>query len=112
MHTLGVYHWKDLCALLFVSSNHFLKLVVHRLDSQAKGDGVVRPFARAALYRDDLLAVTAHQGLFLNQLELNILDGGVTAKVPACSLNRRCSSPAGGNLKRSELGRWLQLLTR
>ena len=112
MHTLGIYHWKAFCALLFVSSKHFLNLVVHRLDSQAKGDGVVRPFARAALYRDDLLAVTAHQGLFLNQLELNILAGGVTARVPACSLSRRCSSPAGGNLKRSELGRGLQLRMR
>jgi hypothetical protein len=112
LHTLGIYHWKALCALLFVSSKHFLNLVVHRLDSKAKGDGVVRPFARAALYRDDLLAVTARQGLFLNQLELNILAGGVTARVPACSLSRRCSSPAGGNLKRSELGRGLQLRMR
>ena len=84
-----------------------MNLVVHRLDSQAKGDVVVRPFARAALYRDDLLAVTAHQGLFLNQLELSILAGGVTERVPACTLSRRCSSPAGGNLKRSELGRGL-----
>ena len=103
---------ESLCALLFVSSRHFLNLVVHRLDSQAKGDGVVRPFARAALYRDDLLAVTAQQGLFLNQLELNILAGGVTARVPACSLSRRCSYNAGGNLKRSELGRGLQLRMR
>jgi hypothetical protein len=109
VRTLGIYHWKALCALLFVSSKHFLNLVVHRLDSKPKGDGVVRPFARAALYRDDLLAVTTHQGLFLNQLELNILTGGVTARVPACSLSRRCSSPAGGNPKRSELGRGLQL---
>jgi hypothetical protein len=83
VHTLGIYHWKALCTLLFVSSKHVLNLVVHRLDSQAKGDGVVRPFARAALYRNDLLAVTAHQGLFLNQLELNILAGGVTAVVAA-----------------------------
>ena len=98
--------------MLFVSPKHFLNLVVHRLDSQAKGDGVVRPFARAALYRDDLIAVTAHQGLFLNQLELNILAGGVIARAPACSLSRRCSSFAGGNLKRSEQGRGLQLRTR
>ena len=109
MHTLEIYHWKALCALLFVSSKRFLNLVVHRLDSQAKGDVVVRPFARAALYRDDLLAVTAHQGLFFNQLELDILAGGVTARVPACSLSRRCSSPTGGNQERSELGRGLQL---
>ena len=86
--------------------------MLHRLDSQAKGGGVVRPFARAALYRDDLLAVTAHKGVFLNQLELNVLAGGVTARVTACSLSRRCSSPAGGNLKRSELGRGLQLRMR
>ena len=112
MHTLGIYHWKDIFALLFVSSIFFLNLVVHRLDSQAKGDGVVRLFARAALYRDDILALTAHQGLFLNQLEFDILAGGVTARVPACSLSRRCSSPAGGNLKRSELGRGLQLRTQ
>jgi hypothetical protein len=112
VYTLGIYHWKALCANLFVSPKHFLNLVEHRLDSQAKGDGVVRPFARAALYRDDLLAVTVHEGLFLNHLKLNILAGGVTAWVPACSLSRRCSSPAGGNLKRSELGRGLQLRTR
>jgi hypothetical protein len=112
VQTLGIFHQKALCALLFVSPKHFLNLVVQRLDSQAKGDGVVRPFARAALYRDDLLAVTARQGLFLNHLELNILAGGVTVRVPACSLSRRCSSPAGGNIKRSELGRGLQLRTR
>jgi hypothetical protein len=84
VHTLGIYHWKALCAMLFVSPKKNLNLVVQRLDSQAKGD---------------------HKGLFLNQLELNILAGGVTARVTACSLSRRCSSPAGGNLKRSELGR-------
>jgi hypothetical protein len=112
MYTLDIYHWKVLWALLFVSPKHFLHLVEHRLDSQAKGDGVVRPFARAALYRDGLFAVTAHQGLFLNQLELNILAGGVTARVPAYSLSRRCSSPAGGNRKQRELGSGLQLRTR
>jgi hypothetical protein len=52
VYTLGIYHRKALCALLFVSPKHFLNLVVHRLDYQAKGDGVVRPFARAALNRD------------------------------------------------------------
>jgi hypothetical protein len=112
VHTLGVNHWKSLCALLFVSPKLHLNLVVHRLDSQAQGDSVDRPFARTALYQDDILAVTAHQGLFLNRLELNILAGAVTARVLACRLSRRCSSPAGGNLKRSELGRGLQLSTR
>ena len=47
---LGVDRWKALCALLFVRPKHFLKLVVHRLDSQAQSYSVVRPFARAALY--------------------------------------------------------------
>jgi len=109
VQTLGVCNWKAFCAFLFVSPQHFLNLVVHRLDAKAKCDGFIRPFARTVLYRDGLLAVTDHQFLFFKQLELNILAGGETARVPACSLSRRCSSPAGGNLKRSGLGRGLQL---
>jgi hypothetical protein len=75
VQTLGIYHWKALCALLFVGSKKNLNLVVHLLYSQAKGEGVVRPFATAALYRGDLLAVMAHQGFFSNHLELSILAG-------------------------------------
>jgi hypothetical protein len=50
VHNLGVDHWKAICALLFVRPKHFLKLIVHRLDSQAQSDSVVRPFARESLY--------------------------------------------------------------
>jgi len=104
MHTLGVDHWKSLCVLLFSSPKHFLKQVIQRLLSRAQNDGVVWPFARAALYQDGRVCSLYHQVIFINRAPLFIFSEYNEKTPVARTLCHHSTSFAGRNQERSQLG--------
>ena len=99
VRALGIDHWKALCALLFVRPKIFLKLVVHRLDSQAQSDSAVRPFAREALYLDGLSRSSYHRVIVIIRSPLIIFSGHNEQLSLASTLGRHTTPSAGGNLK-------------
>ena len=68
-------------------------------------------FARAALYKDGLLAATPSYEFSAARLALNALAGVVAARRPSCYPGRHSTSFAGRNQERSELGRGLKQRT-
>ena len=101
VHSLGVDHWKALCALLFASPTHFLKQVIQRFLSRAQNDGVVWPFARAALYQDGRVCSLYHQVIFINRAPF-IFSGYNEQNPVAITLGRPSTSFAGRNQERSK----------
>ena len=96
---LCVDYWKAFCALLFVRPKKILKLVVHRLDSQAQSDSAVRPFAREALYLDGLSRSSYHRVIVIIRPLLIIFSGHDELLSLASTLGRHTTPSAGGNLK-------------
>ena len=104
VHTLGVHHWKALCALLFSSPKLFLKEVIQRLLSRAQNDSVVWPFARAALYQDGLSRSSYHTVIVINYAPLIIFSEHDERLSLASTPGRHSTSSAGMNQERSKLG--------
>ena len=93
---------KPICNFQFLSPEGFGTCIKRRLLSQGQSGAACPPITRAALYEDDLLAVTAHQGLQLTRREFNNLAGGVTARWPSCYPGRYSTSSGGRRHERTK----------